>query len=133
MSSKKSSQRAEELRKDIPIVEHEWDVDKIFKHFNIDPQKGLSSDQVLKQRAEHGENRLTPPKTVQGIYIHFKAVSVQLSPYFKPLTLCYQRSRYCNCDTFAPWQARCSSVAYHRLIHNVNSMWSAIQELCESP
>lgn len=69
MSSKKSSQRAEELRKDIPIIEHEWDVEKIYKHFSIDPQKGLSSDQVIKQRAEHGENRLTPPKTVPGIWI----------------------------------------------------------------
>ncbi|GMH32806.1 hypothetical protein BSKO_00640 [Bryopsis sp. KO-2023] len=64
MSSKQSSQRAEELRKDIPIIEHEWETDKILKHFNIDINKGLTSEQVLKQRQEFGENRLTPPKTI---------------------------------------------------------------------
>lgn len=72
-SSRKSSTRAEELRKDIPIVEHEWDVEKLYKHFNIDPNKGLTADQVLKQRSQHGENRLTPPKTIPGIFVHFRA------------------------------------------------------------
>lgn len=33
--SKKSSQRAEELRKDIPIEEHMWDVEKVFSHFQV--------------------------------------------------------------------------------------------------
>lgn len=37
MSSKgkKSSQRAEELRKDIPIEEHMWDVDKVLSHYRV--------------------------------------------------------------------------------------------------
>lgn len=32
---KKSSQRAEELRKDIPIEEHMWDVDKVLSHYRV--------------------------------------------------------------------------------------------------
>jgi len=59
--SKKGSSRAEELRQDIPITEHLWDVDKLTKHFNVDLNKGLTSDQVVRQRQEFGRNALTPP------------------------------------------------------------------------
>lgn len=60
-SSKKGSSRAEELRQDIPITEHLWDVEKLTKHFNVDINKGLSADQVIRQRQEFGRNCLTPP------------------------------------------------------------------------
>lgn len=63
--SNKSS-RAEELRKDIPIVEHTWSTEKLLTHFNIDSSKGLTAAQVLQQRSQHGPNQLTPPKTIPG-------------------------------------------------------------------
>lgn len=62
----KSEKGVSDLRKDIPIVEHEWEVDQIYKKYEIDPDQGLTSDQVKKQREIHGENRLTPPKVIPG-------------------------------------------------------------------
>ncbi|GMH44219.1 hypothetical protein BSKO_12153 [Bryopsis sp. KO-2023] len=80
---KKSSQRAEELRKDIPIEEHMWDVEKMFSHFSVDPSKGLSTDQALRQRKEFGENRLTPPKQTPA-FIKFL---LQFTNFFSLLLL----------------------------------------------
>jgi len=59
--SNKSSKRAEELRQEIGITEHLWDIDKLCKHFNVDLTKGLSSNQVIQQRQQFGINALTPP------------------------------------------------------------------------
>lgn len=66
-SKSKKSSRKEDLRKDIPIVEHTWSVEKLLEHFSIDSSRGLSSAQVLQQRNEHGPNRLTPPETIPGM------------------------------------------------------------------
>lgn len=63
--SNKSS-RGEELRKDIPIVEHTWATEQLFKHFNIDGERGLTEAQVLLSRSRHGLNQLTPPKQIPG-------------------------------------------------------------------
>nr|CAI99406.1 P-type ATPase [Flabellia petiolata] len=61
--SNKSS-RAEDLRKDIPIVEHTWTTEKLLKHFNIESVAGLTSAQVQQQESQFGKNQLTPPKTI---------------------------------------------------------------------
>ena len=63
--SNKSS-RAEELRKDIPIVEHTWPTEQLLKHFDIDSSRGLTAAQVQQQESQFGKNQLTPPKTIPG-------------------------------------------------------------------
>eukprot|EP00271_Cylindrocystis_brebissonii_P021535 TRINITY_DN7756_c0_g1_i2.p1 TRINITY_DN7756_c0_g1~~TRINITY_DN7756_c0_g1_i2.p1 ORF type:complete len:1167 (+),score=247.04 TRINITY_DN7756_c0_g1_i2:363-3863(+) len=55
--------RAEKLRRDVEFVEHTWPVDRLYAHFHTDLTKGLSFDQVKKNREQFGSNRLTPPKT----------------------------------------------------------------------
>ncbi|KAL4422112.1 hypothetical protein ABPG77_003397 [Micractinium sp. CCAP 211/92] len=57
------SSRAEQLRKDIDFTEHTWPVDKLFEYYGATPEGGLSSAQVLQNRAKYGWNRLPPPPT----------------------------------------------------------------------
>uniref|UniRef100_A0A7S1X1T7 Cation-transporting P-type ATPase N-terminal domain-containing protein n=2 Tax=Eukaryota TaxID=2759 RepID=A0A7S1X1T7_9CHLO len=62
--SKKDEARSEALRKDIDFIEHTWEDAKLYEHYGIDNlEGGLSSSQVLANRAKYGENRLTPPAT----------------------------------------------------------------------
>ncbi|GLI63034.1 hypothetical protein VaNZ11_005895 [Volvox africanus] len=50
------------LRKDLPIVAHEFSLDELAAEYNVSFDCGLTSAQVLESRQKHGENRLTPPK-----------------------------------------------------------------------
>mmetsp|Transcript_17079 Transcript_17079/g.20561 ORF Transcript_17079/g.20561 Transcript_17079/m.20561 type:complete len:1160 (+) Transcript_17079:196-3675(+) len=62
-SKKKAAARSEALRKDIDFTEQTWEPAKLYAHFfNLDLNKGLTTDQVMQQRAKHGTNSLTPPK-----------------------------------------------------------------------
>jgi len=62
-SSKKDEARSEALRKDIDFIEHTWPDEQMYEHFGIKSlEQGLTSAQVLQNRAKYGENKLTPPK-----------------------------------------------------------------------
>lgn len=56
------SEKQKNLRKDLPIVAHEFSLDELATEYNVSFEKGLTSAQVLESRQKHGENRLTPPK-----------------------------------------------------------------------
>lgn len=51
-----------DLRKDIPVVQHEWSLEQLYKEYGLNPETGLTSSQVQQQREKFGSNVLTPPK-----------------------------------------------------------------------
>ncbi|KAG2500240.1 hypothetical protein HYH03_001818 [Edaphochlamys debaryana] len=58
---KKGDERQKNLRKDLPIVAHEFSLEELAAEYNVSLSAGLTSQQVVESRAKHGENRLTPP------------------------------------------------------------------------
>ncbi|KXZ52251.1 hypothetical protein GPECTOR_10g882 [Gonium pectorale] len=59
---KANGDKQKNLRKDLPIVAHEFSLDELAAEYNVSFEKGLTSAQVEESRKKHGENRLTPPK-----------------------------------------------------------------------
>ncbi|GLC38270.1 hypothetical protein PLESTM_000706100 [Pleodorina starrii] len=55
------SERQKNLRKDLPIVAHEFSLEELAAEYNVSFERGLTTAQVLESRKRHGENRLTPP------------------------------------------------------------------------
>ncbi|PSC70763.1 sodium potassium-transporting ATPase subunit alpha-1 [Micractinium conductrix] len=53
--------RADKLRKDIDFTEHTWPADKLYEYYGATPEGGLTSAQVLQNRAKWGRNCITPP------------------------------------------------------------------------
>jgi sodium/potassium-transporting ATPase subunit alpha len=56
------TEKQKNLRKDLPIVAHEFSLEELAAEYNVSFERGLTSAQVLESRQKHGENRLTPPK-----------------------------------------------------------------------
>ncbi|EFJ52783.1 hypothetical protein VOLCADRAFT_78789 [Volvox carteri f. nagariensis] len=61
-NSKSDSDKQKNLRKDLPIVAHEFSLDELAAEYSVSLERGLTSAQVLESRQKHGPNRLTPPK-----------------------------------------------------------------------
>ena len=58
MSQKKGgTDRDRQLRKELPLVAHEWTLDELFTFYKLDPKLGLSTTQVKEQREQWGFNR----------------------------------------------------------------------------
>lgn len=61
--SSKDTSRADKLRQDIDFIEHTWPPEKLYEYYGATTEGGLSSAQVLQNRAKYGPNSLTPPAT----------------------------------------------------------------------
>ncbi|KXZ41630.1 hypothetical protein GPECTOR_353g109 [Gonium pectorale] len=58
----KFNDKQKNLRKDLPIVAHEFSLEELAAKYNVSFERGLTSAQVEDSRNKHGQNRLTPPK-----------------------------------------------------------------------
>lgn len=62
LARKLSGVLTQRLLVSMPAVEHEWSLEEVFKHHQVDSSKGLSSTQVAALREKHGWNRWACPK-----------------------------------------------------------------------
>ena len=58
----KQSQAQDKLATDVELTEHTWEIERICEFYHTSKDVGLTPDQVVLNRNEYGENKLTPPK-----------------------------------------------------------------------
>ena len=52
------------LKEELEMDEHRIRIEDLFERYQVDVSKGLTNNQVQEKRRLHGENCLTPPKSV---------------------------------------------------------------------
>ena len=58
----KQSKVQDQLASDVELTEHTWEIPRIAEFYKTSTEVGLTPEQVILNRNEWGENKLTPPK-----------------------------------------------------------------------
>jgi len=58
----KQSKMEDKLATDVELTEHTWEIAQICEFYRTSPEHGLTPEQVILNRNEYGENKLTSPK-----------------------------------------------------------------------